>query len=156
MSFFAVASASVKTELGSSDTLSYSAVDHEVHSFAEPLTAETAMKIAALPVVQQQMASGMFAKHAVHVISGIRIAKKSFKVAKGTGPDYTVELSGSGPPVPGPVALELGASVAHHRENTVTDSYETAPGMGLRTGCISSDISGQAWRRSCFRARGRS
>ncbi|RMZ91634.1 hypothetical protein DV736_g1131, partial [Chaetothyriales sp. CBS 134916] len=127
--FFAVASASVKTDVGSSASLSYGAVDHEIRSFAEPLTAETALKITALPAVQQQMSSGMFGKRAVYVVSGIRIAKTPFTVKKETGANHTVELSGSGPPIPGPVPLELGASVAHHQEKTVTDSYETAPGI---------------------------
>jgi len=129
MQFLAIASASVKTDVGNSASLSYSAVDHEIRSFAEPLTAETALKIAALPVVQQQMASGVFGKRAVYVISGVRIAKTSFTVKKETGANYTVELSGSGPPTPGPVPLELGASVTHHQESTVTDSYETAQGI---------------------------
>jgi hypothetical protein len=129
MQFFAVASASVNTDVGSSASLSYSAVDHEIRSFAEPLTAETALKITALPVVQQHMARGMFGKRAVYVVSGVRIAKTSFTVKKETGTNHTVDLTGSGPPIPGPVPLELGASVAHHQEKSVTDSYETAPGI---------------------------
>jgi hypothetical protein len=129
MQFFAIASASVKTDVGSSASLSYGAVDHQIRSFAEPLTAETALKIAALPVVQQHMASGVFSKRRAYVVSGVRIAKTSFTVKKETGANHTVELSGSGPPIPGPVPLELGASVAHHQEKTVTDSYETAPGI---------------------------
>jgi hypothetical protein len=129
MQFFAVASASVKTDIGSSASLRYGAVDHQIHSFAEPLTGETALKIAALPVVQQHMASGSWGKRAVYVVSGVRIAKTSFTVEKGTGANSTVELSGSGPPISGPVPLELGVSVAHHQEKTVTDSYETAPGI---------------------------
>jgi hypothetical protein len=127
--FFAVASASAKTDVGSSTSLSYSAVDHEIHFFAEPLTAETALKIATLPVVQQHMASGMFGKRAVFVVSGVRIAKTSFTVKKETGTNHTVDVSGSGPPMVGLVPLELGASVAHHKEKSVTDSYETAPGI---------------------------
>lgn len=129
MQFFTVASASVKTDVGSSSSFSYGTVDHEIRSFAEPLTAETALKIAALPIVQQHMASGVFGKRAVYVVSGVRIAKTSFKVTKETGANYGIELSGSGPPIPGPVPLELGASVAHHQEKSVTDSYETAPGI---------------------------
>ncbi|KAL7922388.1 hypothetical protein ACQKWADRAFT_78509 [Trichoderma austrokoningii] len=120
MQFFAV---------GSSASLSYGAIDHEIRSFAEPLTAETALKIAALPVVQQHMASGVFGKRAVYVVSGLRIAKTSFTVKKETGANYTVKLSGSGLPIPGPLPLGLGASIAHHQEKTVTDSYETAPGI---------------------------
>ncbi|KAL7933157.1 hypothetical protein V8C35DRAFT_305078, partial [Trichoderma chlorosporum] len=127
MQFFAVASASVNTGVGTS--LSYGAVDHEIHSFAEPLTAETALKIAALPVVQQHMASGVFGKRAVYVVSGVRIAKTSFTVKKEAGANYTVELSGSGPPIPGSLPQGLGASIAHRQEKMVTDSYETAPGI---------------------------
>ncbi|CAL8575041.1 hypothetical protein XPA_000986 [Xanthoria parietina] len=129
MQFFAEASASVNTDVGSSALLSYGAVDHEIRSFAEPLTAKTALKIATLPVVQQHMASGMFSKRAVYVVSGVRIAKTSFTVKKETGTNHTVDLSGSGPPIPGTVPLELGASMAHHQEKSVTDSYETAPGV---------------------------
>lgn len=127
--FLAVASASIKTDVGSSASLSYGAVDHEIRSFAEPLTAETALKIAALPVVQQHIASGVFGKRAAYVVSGVRIAKTSFAVKKEKGTNSTVELSGSGPPTPGPVPLELGTGVAHNQEKTVTDSFETAPGI---------------------------
>ncbi|KAK2593255.1 hypothetical protein QQS21_009054 [Conoideocrella luteorostrata] len=129
MQFFAAASASIKNDVGSSASVSYSPVDHEIRFFAEPLTTETALNIAALPVVQQHMASGVFGRRAVYVVSAIRIAKTSFTVKKETGANCTVELSGSGPPIPGPMPLELGASVAHHRGKTVTDSYETAPGI---------------------------
>lgn len=129
MQFLGVASASAKTDVGSSASLSYGAADHEIRSFAEPLTAETALKIAALPAVQQHMASGVFGKRAAYVVSGVRIAKTSFAVQKETGASNAVELSGSGPPIPGPVPVELGAGVARHHEGTVTDSYETAPGI---------------------------
>jgi hypothetical protein len=127
--FLAVASGSVNTNSGSSASFSYGNVDHEIHSFAEPLTAEMALKIATLPVVQQYMAGGIFGKRAVYVISGVRIAKTSFTVKMGTGTNHAVDLSGSGPPIPGPVPLELGASVVHNQEKSVTDSYDTAPGV---------------------------
>jgi hypothetical protein len=48
---FAVASASIKTNIGSSSSLNYGVVDYEIRSFAEPLTTEIALKIASLPVV---------------------------------------------------------------------------------------------------------
>ncbi|KAH8194218.1 hypothetical protein TruAng_011615 [Truncatella angustata] len=127
--FLGVASTSLNNDFGSSASLSYGAVDHEIRSFAEPLTAETALHIAALPVVQRHMVTGAYGKRSVYVVSGVRIAKTSFTVKKETGANYTVDLSGSGPPIPGPVPLELGASVAHYQEKTVTDSYETAPGI---------------------------
>jgi hypothetical protein len=127
MQFFAVASASAEINVGSSASFSYGAVDHEIHSFVEPLTAETALKIATLPIVQQHMASGVFGKRAVYMVSGVRIAKTSFTVKKETGTNHTIDLSGSGPPISGLVPLELGVSVAHHEEKSVTDSYETAP-----------------------------
>jgi len=123
----AIFSASVDTEVGSSAAHSYSAVDHEVRTFAEPLTAEAALKIAALPAVQQHIDTGSFGKRPVYIVSGVRIAKASFTVKKETGENHKIELSGSGPPVPGPVAVELGASAAHSRENMLTDSYNTAP-----------------------------
>lgn len=119
----------MSTDVGSNASLNYSTVDHEVRSFAEPLTAGTALKIAALPVVQQQMDSGFFGKRAVYVVSGVRIVKTSFTVRKETGRNHVVELSGSGSPIPGLVPLDLGASVAHSREKTATDSYDTAPGI---------------------------
>ncbi|KAH8744319.1 hypothetical protein F5883DRAFT_590311 [Diaporthe sp. PMI_573] len=125
--FFAAASARGKTAVGRSASLSYGVVDHEIRCFAEPLTAETALKIATLPVIQQRMASGLFGKRSVYVVSGVRIAKTSFTVKKETGANHMVELSGSGPAIAGPVLLELGASVEHNQEKTVTDSYETAP-----------------------------
>jgi hypothetical protein len=129
MQFAAMASSSVNTNVGSNASLSYGAVDHEIRSFAEPLTAETASKIATLPVVQQHMDSGMFGKRNVYVISGVRIAKTSFAVTKEKGTNYAVDLSGSGPPISGSMPLEIGASVTHHKEKAVTDSYETAPGI---------------------------
>ena len=127
MQFFAVGSASAEINVGSSASFSYGAVDHEIHSFVEPLTAETALKIATLPIVQQHMASGMFGKRAVYMVSEVRIAKTSFTVKKETATNHIVDLSGSGPPISGLVPLELGVSVAHHEEKSVTDSYETAP-----------------------------
>jgi len=129
MQFLGVASASASTAIGSSHSTSYGAADHEIRSFAEPLTSETALKIAALPAVQQHMASGVFGKRAAYVVSGVRIAKTSFAVRTETGANYAVELSGSGPPVPGPVPVELGAGVGRQRERAVVDSYETAPGI---------------------------
>ena len=125
--FLAMASASIDIGIGRKESLSHSTVDHEIRTFTDPLTTETALKIAALPVVQQQMASGLFGKRPVYVVSGVRIARTSFTVKKERGTHYNGGLSGSGPPVPGPVPLELGAGVAHARETTVTDSYETAP-----------------------------
>ena len=125
--FLAMASGSLNIDRGSNTSLSHGAVDHGIRTFAEPLTAEMARKIAALPVVQEQMARGIFGKRAIYVVSGVRIAKTSFTVKKEKGRNYTVGLSGSGPPIPGPVPLELGAGVTHARETTVTDSYETAP-----------------------------
>jgi hypothetical protein len=91
------------------------------------LTAEAVLKIVALPAVQQHIDTGSFGKRPVYVVSGVRITKTSFTVKKETGKNHKIELSGSGPPVPGPVPVELGASAAHSRENTVTDSYDTAP-----------------------------
>jgi outer membrane receptor for ferrienterochelin and colicin len=75
------------------------------------------------------MDSGVFGKRAVYIVSGVRIAKTLFTVTKETGASYGIELSGSGPLIPGPVLIELGASLAHNREKTVTDTYDTAPGI---------------------------
>lgn len=127
MQLFAIASASANIDVGGSASFSYGAVDHEIRSFAEPLTAEMALKIAALPTVRQHMSSGMFGSRPVYVVSGVRIAKTSFTVKREVGANNTMELSGSGPPVPG--TLELGAGVAHHQQKTATDSYETAPNI---------------------------
>jgi hypothetical protein len=131
MQFFSVTSASVETDMNNSESLDYGTVDHEVRSFADPLTAEAALKIAALPVVKQHIESGMFGKRAVYVVSGVRIAKTPFTFKRVTGTEYTAKLSGSGLAIPEPssLAMELGGSEAHHREKTVSDSYETAPGV---------------------------
>jgi hypothetical protein len=125
--FFAVVSASLGIDVGSNTALSYSNVDHEIRSFKQPLTAETAMKIVSLPIIKEHMDSGRWSKRPVYVVSALRIAKTSFTVKSETGKNFGLELSGFGPPFAGPVPLELGGGVSHSREKRATDSYDTAP-----------------------------
>lgn len=71
----------------------------------------------------------MFGKRAVYIVSGLRIAKTSFKVTKEVESKFKAEIAGSGPPAAGIVPVEVGGSVSHHYENKIIDSYKTAPAI---------------------------
>ena len=122
----ASASESITVEKGTSDD--YSATDHEVRTFADPLTPETVTAITNLPAVRAQIDSGMFGKRAVYIVSGLRIATSSFTVTEEATSNFTVEAEASGPPA-GTVPAEVGGSVRHEGQKSVTDSYDTAPGI---------------------------
>ncbi|RFU31061.1 hypothetical protein B7463_g5279, partial [Scytalidium lignicola] len=120
------ASASIKSEAKRHSILKYGKVDHEIRSFAEPLSAATVSAITAIQEVRDHINSGVFGKSPVYIVSGLRIAKSSFSVTKEAGSSFSGEISGSGPPA-GTVAVEVSGSVAHQKEMDVMDSYDTAP-----------------------------
>ncbi|KAF2670813.1 hypothetical protein BT63DRAFT_423112 [Microthyrium microscopicum] len=127
--FLEVASTSIKTNVGSHAALTYGTADHQIKMFAQPFSAEALLAISNLPAVRGQIDSGMFGKRPLYVVSGLRIAQQSFEVKTEVGSNFNTELSGSGPAAGGIAPVEVGASVAHHRAKTVTDSYNTAAGV---------------------------
>ncbi|RAO64678.1 uncharacterized protein BHQ10_000690 [Talaromyces amestolkiae] len=127
--FLEMASASVSTTAGHSFVESYSAVDHEIHSFTGPLTVSTAAAITALHDVKKYIDSGLFGKKSVYIVTGLRIAKDSFKVMKEVASNFSGEVSGSALPTGGTAPIEAGSDLSGSSERRVTDSYETAPGI---------------------------
>lgn len=126
--FEGVASTSASTDVGKNRSVDYSKTDHEIRLFQDPLLPDTVGEIANLPAVRAQIDSGMFGKRAVYIVSGLRIATESFTVTKETGSNFAIETEASGPPA-GTVPGEIGGKVRHEGQKTVTDSYDTAPGI---------------------------
>jgi len=126
--FEGLASASASTDAGESRSIDYSATDHEIRFFANPLMPDTVTAIANLPTVRAQIDSGMFGKRPVYIVTGLRIATSSFTVTEENSSNFGVEAEGSGPPS-GTVPVEVGSKVKHESEKSATDSYDTAPGI---------------------------
>jgi hypothetical protein len=96
--FLDVATASAKTEAGGINFESYGIADHEIRSFANPFTRSTATAITTLPDVKKHIDTGIFGKKLVYIVTGLRIAKKSFMVKKEAASNLSEEISGSRPP----------------------------------------------------------
>jgi len=126
--FEGIASASTNTDIGKTHSIDYSKTDHEIQSFADPLLPDKVTAIANIPSVRKHINSGMFGKQPVYVVSGLRIATSSFTVTKKNSSNSSVGAEGSGPP-PGTIPAEVGAKAKHENQETVTDSYDTAPGI---------------------------
>ncbi|KAF7503912.1 hypothetical protein GJ744_002993 [Endocarpon pusillum] len=126
--FEGLASASTNTEVGAKNSIDYGQTDHEIRSFAEPLLPDKVTAIANIPTVRKHIHSGMFGKRSVYVVSGLRIATSSFTVTKSESSNFTVGAEASGPPS-GTTPVEVGATAKHDSRETVTDSYDTAPGI---------------------------
>ena len=126
--FEGIASASTNTDIGKKHSIDYSKTDHEIRSFADPLLPDKVTAIANIPTVRKHIASSMFGKRPVYVVSGLRIATSSFTVTKKESSNFTIEAEGSGPPS-GTTPGEVGGRVKHDNRERVTDSYDTAPGI---------------------------
>jgi hypothetical protein len=124
--FLEVANASIKGDASHRIFESYGKADHEIHYFVEPFTRATAEAITSLPDVKRHIEAGIFGKKPVYVVSGLRIAKKSFTVKKEVGGSVSGKVTGSTPSVPGPVPVGAGASLGGSSGRKVTDSYDTA------------------------------
>ncbi|KAI1742162.1 hypothetical protein F4680DRAFT_41820 [Xylaria scruposa] len=126
--FEGLASTSAGGDSGKNNNINYSETDHEIHSFKDPLTPEMVTAIANVPAVRAHIDSGMFGKRPAYIVSGLRIATSSFTVTKERGSNFTVEAEASGPPA-GTLPVEIGGKVKYDGQKTVTDSYDTAPGI---------------------------
>ncbi|KAI0405911.1 hypothetical protein F4802DRAFT_596875 [Xylaria palmicola] len=126
--FEGLASILAGSEHGKDNNVNYGETDHEIHYFKDPLTPEAVTAIANLPAVRAHIDSGMFGKRPVYIVSGLRIATSSFTVAKERGSNFTVEAEASGPPA-GTLPVEIGGKARYGAQRTVTDSYDTAPGI---------------------------
>ncbi|KAI3335877.1 hypothetical protein F4824DRAFT_462800 [Ustulina deusta] len=128
LTFEGLASAVAGGDFGKNNNISYSETDHEIRFFQDPLTPEMVTAIANLPAVRAQINSGMFGKRPVYIVSGLRIATSSLTVTKERSSNFTVSTETSGPPT-GTLPIEVGGKVRYDGQNTVADSYETAPGI---------------------------
>lgn len=126
--FLDLVSFSASQNMGRSTNTDYSAVDHEVRFFSEPLTPETVAAIANLEAVRKHIDSGMFGVRPVYIVSGIRIAMSPVTVTTENASHSKIEIEGSGPPA-GAIPVEVGGKVEHGSERTITDSYDTAAGV---------------------------
>lgn len=126
--FESIVSASTNTDIGKKHSIDYSKTDHEIRSFADPLLPDKVTAIANIPTVRKHIASSMFGKRAVYVVSGLRIATSSFTVTEEESSNFTIEAKGSGPPS-GTTPGEVGGRVKHDNRERVADSYDTAPGI---------------------------
>ncbi|TGJ83985.1 hypothetical protein E0Z10_g4750 [Xylaria hypoxylon] len=125
LKFEGLASGSTSNHYSKNNQVKYSETDHEIRSFRDPLTPETVTAIANIHAVRAHINSGMFGKRPFYIVSGLRIATSSFTVTKERSSNLTFESEGSGPPLP----VEVGGKVGHDGRKTVTDSYNTAPGI---------------------------
>ncbi|KAI0515127.1 hypothetical protein F5B22DRAFT_203259 [Xylaria bambusicola] len=126
--FEGLASTSAGSDSGKNNNINYSEANHDIISFRDPLTPEMVAAIANLPAVRAQIDSGMFGKRPVYIVSGLRIATSSFTVTKERGSNFSMEAEASGPPA-GTLPVEIGGKLRHERQKTVTDTYDTAPGI---------------------------
>lgn len=127
--FLEVASVSAKTEASHRTIESYSTVDHEIRSFADPFTPSTVTAITALPDVENYIDTGIFGKKPVYIVTGLRIAKKSFTVKKEVASNFSGEISASGSPAGCTIPVGVGTGLSGSSEREATDSYDTAPGI---------------------------
>ncbi|GAW14124.1 hypothetical protein ANO14919_035180 [Xylariales sp. No.14919] len=126
--FEGLASALLGIDFGGKNKINYSETNHEIHSFKDPLTPETVAAIANLPAVRAHIDSGLFGKRPAYIVSGLRIATSSFTVMKERSNDVLMEAVASGPPAE-MLPDEIGGKARYDSKKTVTDSYETAPGI---------------------------
>lgn len=127
MKFFEVATASAKAEASLKTFESYGIVDHEIRFFVDPFTPSTATAITTLPDVKKHIDKGIFGKKPVYIVTGLRIAKRSFKVKKEIEGNLSGEISGSGPGIEANVPVVVDASLGGSSDRMATDSYDTAP-----------------------------
>ncbi|KAL8364679.1 hypothetical protein RB595_003791 [Gaeumannomyces hyphopodioides] len=125
--FVNLASGSAKVDVSRHRSLHYSAVDHEVCTFAAPLSDAAITAIVALPKVRKHIDSGIFGKRPVYVVSGLRIAVSSFTVMCEADTSVQVQVPAGGPA--GAVPVELGGEVSTSVGEAKTDCYDTAPGI---------------------------
>ncbi|KAK1243912.1 hypothetical protein MKX08_002050 [Trichoderma sp. CBMAI-0020] len=78
--FLDIANANVGMSLRNSKNQSFGTVDHQIRAFNKAFTPETLKAIVALDNVKRHIDSGRFGKRYVYIISGIRVAQKSFAV----------------------------------------------------------------------------
>lgn len=85
----------------------------------------------AIDAVKDHINSGRFGKRCVYIITGLRVAHKSFAVTDETTRTTSVSFGGSasatacGVPIP----VEVGADISRSSDRTKAASYETAPGI---------------------------
>lgn len=127
--FIDLASASGKIDASHYKNRSFGPVDLEVRSFGSSIPPESLQAIAALDKVKKYVNGGRFGKRPVYIISGLRVAKDSFRVTNEVGSTTSAALQASGAAPAGPVPLEAGGGISGSREKTRTDGYDTTPGI---------------------------
>ncbi|KAH7130964.1 hypothetical protein EDB81DRAFT_845584 [Dactylonectria macrodidyma] len=129
-----LASASGSADISRYRDLSFGNVDHEIRSFSHELKPEALVAVLQLDSVNEFINGGPYGrwrKRPVYVISGLRVAKKSFSVTKTA--DSTTSTAGnmsvSGNMSGTPIMLGGGGGVTIANEEYLADGYNTAPGI---------------------------
>ncbi|EQB48819.1 hypothetical protein CGLO_11935 [Colletotrichum gloeosporioides Cg-14] len=124
-----LASASGKVEFSSYKNRSLDAINLEVRSFKAGIHPDSLKEIMKLERVKKHIDGGIFGKRPVYIITGLRVAKESFRVTDEIGSSNLVSVTGSGPAPAGLVPVEIGGGLSSGAEKSKADGYGTAPGI---------------------------
>lgn len=117
-------------------TRSFGPVDLEVRSFNGSLLPDTIQGILDIPSVRKHVESSRWGvKRPVYVITGISVAKDSFRVTEDTEVAQSGSLGASGTVPAGPVPLEIGGSVGGGGGRTRTNEYDASAGVVFSFRC---------------------
>ncbi|KAK4083840.1 uncharacterized protein Triagg1_1502 [Trichoderma aggressivum f. europaeum] len=108
---------------------SFSAVDHEVHTYHGAFAPETLKAILALDNVKKHIESGRFGRRRVYIITGLRVVRQSFTATEEKGRNTVSSVAAKGFVPTGVVPVVFGARIAGNSEDRTKTSYETAPGI---------------------------
>ncbi|UKZ70523.1 uncharacterized protein TrAtP1_011503 [Trichoderma atroviride] len=127
--FLEIANANVGMSLCNSKNQSFGTADHEIRAFNGAFTPETLKAIVALDGVKRHIDSGRFGKRYVYIISGLRVAQRSFTVTDEKANEMAASVGASVPIPTGAVPAAVGASITGDSKHEKKKSYETAPGI---------------------------
>lgn len=127
----AIAGFSAHTDVSSTTIKAYSEGDHEVRAYNGAFSPAALKAIMTIDGVKEHIDSGRFGKRCTYVISGLRVAHKSFTVTDETTRTMAVSFGGSASVTAGgvPIPVEAGADISKSNDRQKTASYETAPGI---------------------------
>ncbi|EFY84985.1 hypothetical protein MAC_08969 [Metarhizium acridum CQMa 102] len=112
----------------------FGTVDHVVHQFSGALSPATVKAIVNLDQVKKYVNGGKFGwarKRPVYIVSGLRIAKDSFKVSNEAALTSSISVEASVIPdlTGAPVPREIGVNMEASSDKRTSNSYNTAAGI---------------------------
>jgi hypothetical protein len=127
--FIEIVSASTSADWSHYKNTSFTDVGLETRVFGQRINEETLQAILGLPKVKKYMKRPVLGNRPVYIISGLRIAKDSFQVARVTDSKVSTSVAASGPATAGALPIEAGGNVDVSSGKNITDAYKTAPGV---------------------------